>query len=318
MPHQLHIFHIRISFLDTNSIQDAIDNVSEGDTVYVYSGTYFESVTIDKPLTLTGENKINTIIDSESQYYAIFVSGENITINNLSITTGIRDLSNYSLEEGEIIPQYCGVWFFIYTRNCVVNNCIVYDCETSGIKISGKNITILNTICTGNSNGIGIEADNNTIMDNNCSHNRGSGVIISADNNIIRNNIIFSNNGTGISIHDIGPASIDGEIIYEISENNVLYHNVFKNNIKNADGNGNNIWYNANLEGGNYWDDYNGTDADGDGIGDIPYNISGGSQDLYPLGYFVQEQDEDSGSPGFELLLIIISVILVLFWRRKK
>ena len=51
-------------------IQDAIDNASDGDTVFVYSGFYDKyngeedsSVLIDKGINLLGEDKNTTIID---------------------------------------------------------------------------------------------------------------------------------------------------------------------------------------------------------------------------------------------------------------
>jgi nitrous oxidase accessory protein NosD len=45
-----------------------------------------------------------------------------------------------------------------------------------------------------------------------------------------------------------------------------------------------NIWYASPNGPGNYWDDYNGSDENHDGIGDTPYEIYGaGNQDLYPL-----------------------------------
>jgi hypothetical protein len=69
----------------------------------------------------------------------------------------------------------------------------------------------------------------------------------------------------------------------------VIHHNNFVNNAQNAYCEGNiygyitNQWHDGSE--GNFWSDYTGVDADHDGIGDIPYNISGGgsNQDLYPL-----------------------------------
>ncbi|EMR74702.1 hypothetical protein MBGDF03_01101 [Thermoplasmatales archaeon SCGC AB-540-F20] len=44
-------------------IQDAINDSVDGDTVFVYNGTYYEFVEINKQITLQGENKYNTIVD---------------------------------------------------------------------------------------------------------------------------------------------------------------------------------------------------------------------------------------------------------------
>ena len=66
------------------------------------------------------------------------------------------------------------------------------------------------------------------------------------------------------------------------SVNNTIYNNNFLSNIQNAYDLSTNIWHYAS--NGNYWDDYMGIDSDDNGIGDTPYNISGGNnQDIYPL-----------------------------------
>ena len=71
------------------------------------------------------------------------------------------------------------------------------------------------------------------------------------------------------------------------SNSNVFYQNHFSENELNAEDDGSNTWH-YNSEG-NYWDDYNNYDDNDDGIGDEPY-ITGGVNDLYPLGEFLSNQ----------------------------
>jgi len=46
------------------TIQSAINTANPGDTIFVYSGTYYENVLVNKTLNLFGENKDITIINA--------------------------------------------------------------------------------------------------------------------------------------------------------------------------------------------------------------------------------------------------------------
>ena len=78
-----------------------------------------------------------------------------------------------------------------------------------------------------------------------------------------------------------------------IEMNNQMYHNNFINNSQNVFNTQlyglhgycyaieySNVWDNGSV--GNFWSAYNGTDADGDGVGETPYVIDDNNQDNYP------------------------------------
>lgn len=101
------------------------------------------------------------------------------------------------------------------------------------------------------------------------SNSNNAGIMIHTSNNIITNNDIQYNDYYGI---------------YVTAADNVIYYNNFiENKYQAFDVIAESTWDGGYPVGGNYWDDYIGTDEDEDGIGEIPYPTGNSSADQYPL-----------------------------------
>jgi len=430
------------------TIQEGIDNATAGDTVYVYNGTYFENVIVNKSIDLIGEDRNTTIIDGGGIGDVVYISANGVVLSGFMVQnsghsgapnddSGIdirldfvsinncnfynneisiylnSSSSNNSISNCFIDGNYNSIWLDASNNNSITDNIVSFNnmgimvdyCENNIIKnnqclnntnvglrlfYASFNIVDDNTLSgngydgirfisanenqiSGNkisSNSVGIRirisSNNNHISNCNISDNMDDGIYLegsisniinenfiwrnadgiviltSGDDNYILNNNI-SNNGFGLLLYYADENTISGNRISSnaddsiciinsnfnsFSENNIMYnklnnnkgvdihspsnnnnffHNNFIENNINAKDEGLNNWNDGYPSGGNYWDDYTGTDSDGDGIGDIPYDISGGdNQDLYP---FIEENgwlktievNQDGWARGFPI-----------------
>jgi parallel beta-helix repeat protein len=205
-------------------IQDAIDDASDGDTVFVFSGTYndhvdYYCVYIDKSINLIGEDKYNTIIDATGNLIGVkvFVGGVNVSgFTITSATSGTSrgvevdnlgfPFSNVNISNNIITHNDWGFHNEV-CENCILYNNTITDNNEIGIHEYGDMGTtiIKNNVITNNPIGVSVGwTDKPTIIINNHFEGNDHAIKISLQGRCTVLNNNYMNNTIDIHILD-GP-----------------------------------------------------------------------------------------------------------------
>jgi len=66
-------------------IQDGINHSKDSDTVYVFSGMYYEHVWVNRTISLIGEDRETTIIDANHSSVCVFLASGNVHVTGFTM-----------------------------------------------------------------------------------------------------------------------------------------------------------------------------------------------------------------------------------------
>ena len=183
---------------DYQTIQDAINASTDGDTVKVYEGVYNEEVVVNKTLTLMG-NGSKTVVDAGSrgddtivlQSNWCNISGFNLTTKpmasdyyRVAILSDFNTVSNcLFLEKNSEAIKIEG------DHNTITNNTISSVLRAPAVLVQGNVNTIADNVLDDNGLALKIWGDGNEVLRNSCRECAGGMMVLGDDNNIASNTI---------------------------------------------------------------------------------------------------------------------------------
>lgn len=200
-------------------IQDAIDNASAGDTVFVYhdSSPYSENLEVSKPIHLRGENKETTVINGGH-------GNQSDTLIYVHDTSGFS-VCNFTLVNYDTTKLTDGIWA-MFCPDIMITDCLLTHEASNGISVqfSPRAIITHNVLYKKAAYGIYIRGCDSAII----------------EYNLIRDNLgLYSDSGYGLYIDRLNNGSITHNVLLnnsncglfmEFSNVNHVVLNSFENN----------------------------------------------------------------------------------------
>lgn len=242
---------------DFAGVQEAVNAAKAGDTIEVHSGTYYENVDLNKPLSLKG---VDTgagapVVDAGGNGCAITLSADKIALMGFVATNssnsrgqaGISVMSSNNIIMGNRVLNngQFGIYLDKSASGNIITGNIVERNAKDGIcfkSACNDNIIIDNDFCNNAADGIYLSgSDNNIISDNDIRGNGDFGIHFSKGyNNNITANVVTNNGDNGMHItwdssyNDILRNEITGNEGYGIhlsgSSSSTISDNVVRDN----------------------------------------------------------------------------------------
>ncbi|VVB85693.1 Cell surface glycoprotein [uncultured archaeon] len=198
------------------NIQDAINNASVGDTILVYSGTYYENVNVNKQLILRGIDNGGgkPVVDANGSGSAINLEAGNSTlegfmaVNASIINGGIRvNSGNNIISNNSASKNYQGIYLTYFGNNSTLSGNVASNNLCGICLLSSGNNTLTNNLMTGNNVNFQLEGLSDSQFDNEID-----------TSNLVNGRPIFYVKGAANSVYD---SSINAGTFYCISCINV-------------------------------------------------------------------------------------------------
>ena len=146
------------SMLDPyDTIQKGIDNATDGDTVFVFNGTYIENVIVNKSIDLVGDGKSNTTIDGSGAGPVISITVNNVDIQGFTIQNSgeghaavvLNGLKHCNVSQNIVAGNYFGIILGYSSNNRINGNTLTDNYCAILLHESDNNEFFINNI-TGN------------------------------------------------------------------------------------------------------------------------------------------------------------------------
>jgi parallel beta-helix repeat protein len=238
------------------SVNPSIPSVQQSGSTYFLTADIAGNITV---------HKSNIVFDGNG--YKV----DSVAIG-LDTTTGISNVTvkNFIIDgtSGFAFNRFNGFGIMVNNgSNVLLTNNTIINTNHPGVYVSTVGINI-------------VGGSSNKVIGNNLENNSDGLSFSNTQDNVVTENNVTANHGWfleftwGISFFD--------------ASNNLIFNNNFIDNYNDL---GNyaqvgsedsiNMWDDGRV--GNYWSDYDGADANGDGIGDTPYEVDSKNTDRYPL-----------------------------------